>query len=625
MFLHWHGTIYIHLKLKFCDVIEILYNRQDKRYIYLKGPKDEMDALEKYMNKIPEYMFLPAYKGEKKPEIFLNKFRTADTGTVYWAYSGLWKTITDWCNRKSIPVTAMDNEFKYTGVVPGFSKFREIVDSWQLNLKPREYQLRAAWMILSYRQSLSQLATRSGKTLIAYIIFRYMLECCGAHNILMIVPNISLVKQGVDDMKAFKEFFTTETVWAGSELCDSSNLTIGTFQSLVKRVDPKSSKYDPDFLNKFDVVCCDEAHTAKCASIKKILSQPFMKNLKLKFGFTGTLPAEGSIEDFTCTSLLGPKIQDISSRELMDQGFISDIDITQVVVKYPETEQLYDTYIHCGEYLCSKYVLDSKKNKVELPKAEQEFTIRHKKEMPAPLKKAKLEIYKTTFEELTAPDAEKQSTEEEIKLECKKRYTEHLYEICKSVGSNALMLEQMVIHRSKIRLMVIEELLKRFNKNSIVFAHHTEYLKYMYEYFKAKFPDRPVYIIYGDTAEKKREAIKKSLETDTNAILFASYSCIGTGLTLKNLDYGIFAQSFRSDIINKQSLGRGLMLAQDKDKYRLYDIVDWLPTKRLYLQGRSKKKLFEKEKFDTRVVDRSKLAKYLDVQIPSKEGVIAFE
>jgi superfamily II DNA or RNA helicase len=595
-------------------MIDILYNDQDKRYIYLNGDPKELAELEKYMNKIPDYMFLPAFKGEKKPEIFLNKFRTAETGTVYWAYSGLWKTITDWCTSHSVQVTQMDARFKYTGIVPEYQKFKCIVDSWGLNLKPREYQLKAAWLILYYRQSLSQLATRSGKTLIAYIVFRYMLEYCGVHNVLMIVPNISLVKQGVDDMKAFKEFFTTETVWAGSELCDSSNLTIGTFQSLVKRVDPKSPKYDPHFLDKFDVVCCDEAHTAKCASIKKILGQPFIKGLKLKFGFTGTLPKEGSIEDFTCKSLLGPKIQDISSRELMDQGYISDIDITQILVKYPENETLYDTYIRCGEYLCSKYVLDAKKNKIELPKSEQEFTMKHKKEFPAPLKKAKLEIYKDTFEELTAPDAEPK-TEDEIRLECKKRYTDHLYEICKSVGSNALMLEQMMIHRSKLRVKVIEELLSRFKKNSIVFAHHTEYLKYLYEHFKERFPERNVYIIYGETSEKKREKIKKSLETDKDAILFASYSCIGTGLTLKNLDYGIFAQSFRSDIINKQSLGRGLMLAQDKDKYRLYDIVDILPTNRLYMQGRSKKKLFEKEKFDTRVVSMSKLGSYLDTQI----------
>ena len=580
-------------------VIHIRYNPSDLRYIYLQGDSKELSLLEKHLNKIPDYMFLPAYKGQQRPEVFLNKFR-ANGQTVYWAFAGLWKTIYDWCKANSVDVDGIDNFFKYTSAVPPYDDFCNYVADWNLNLNPREYQLKSAWMILNYRQSLSQLATRSGKTLIAYIVFRWMLEH-GAHNILMIVPNTTLVKQGVDDMRDFKEFFTTETVWAGSELCDSSNLTIGTFQSLVKRVDKKSTKYDPDFLNKFDVVCCDEAHTAKCSSIKTILSQPFMKNLKLRFGFTGTLPKEGTIERYTCESLLGPKIQDITSRELMDQGFISDIDVTQILIDYPETDQLLDREIRCAEYLCSEYLYDGtgdNKKKILLPPERREFTIQHEKRLPVPVQDVRCE-------KLLTGD--------------RKGYFDFLYDICKGVGSNALLLEQMLVHRSEERLAVIETLLKHFNKNSIVFAHHTEYLNYLYKYFKERFPDRPVYIITGSTSVKKRDTIKRQLETDHDAILFASYSCIGTGLTLKNLDYGVFAQSFKSDIINKQSLGRGLMLAQDKDKYRLYDIVDKFPTKRLYVQGRLKNKLFKDEKFDCSVINSKYLDSYLWKQIPATQ------
>ncbi len=601
-------------------MITVKYNQSDMRYLYLQGPKDEMEKLEKYMNQIPDYMYMPAYKGEQKPEIFLNKFRVG-TQTVYWVFAGLWKTVFDFCKDNSISIDFPKQEFdymKYTHLVPSFDKFCETVSTWGLNLDPRDYQLKAAWLILSYRQSLSQLATRSGKTLIAYIVFRWLVQYCGAHNVLMIVPNISLVKQGVEDMKNFKEFFVTETVWAGSELCSTSNLTIGTFQSLVKRIDKKSKRYDPDFLNKFDVVCCDEAHTAKCASIKALLMQPFMKDLKLRFGFTGTLPKEGTIDWFTCSSLLGPKIQDIRSRELIDRGFISDIEVTQIVVEHPETDELLDTYIKCGQYLCSEYVLDQKGEKVTLPKEAREFTMVHEKKLPVSTQKIRKEMFVKLADYPKETEDEIDRFTKELRA-AKKRYIDYLYEICKSVGSNSLMLEQMLVHRDQKRLDTIETLLRHFSKNCIVFAHHTEYLKYMHKYFKEKFPDRPIYIIYGDTTEKKREKIKKSLETDKGAILFASYSCIGTGLTLKNLDYGIFAQSFRSDIINKQSLGRGLMLAQDKDKYRLYDIVDVFPTKKLYYQGLSKNKLFKDEKFDIYVVNSTKLENYLDTQLAGVE------
>jgi superfamily II DNA or RNA helicase len=187
--------------------------------------------------------------------------------------------------------------------------------------------------------------------------------------------------------------------------------------------------------------------------------------------------------------------------------------------------------------------------------------------------------------------------DDERELYWREKYVDYLYSICKQTGSNALLLEQMLVHRSQARIRLIDRLLSSFKKNSIVFAHHTEYLKMLHDYFKALYPNRNVYMIHGGTTTKKREQIIANLEKDTDAILFASYACIGTGLTLRNLDYGIFAQSFRSEIINKQSLGRGLMLAEDKEYYQLYDIIDVFPTKRIYRQGLDKRRLYTEEKF----------------------------
>lgn len=573
-------------------MINIQYNKDDLRYIFITGDKIHTDILEATMNKIPDYMFLPAFKGVPKPEIFLNKFRHRDTKQIiYYTYSGLWKYVVDFCASNNIECNTLDSYFKYSQFhsdIGSLDNFIEYVNSWNMNLTPYDYQYKAAWLILNYRQSLSQLATRAGKTLIAYMVFRYALEH-GAHNILMIVPSRPLVRQAVADMQKFKEFFTTETVWSGGELCEGSNLTIGTFQSLVKRFDKKSTKYDPDFFNKFDIVCCDEAHTAKCESIKTILQQNFMKNVKVRFGFSGSLPKDETIEAFACGSLLGPMIQDVRSYELIDRGFISDVRISQYYIEYKENIELYDNYIRCAEYLCSEYVNDENKEHILLPKDEREFTIQHVKRMPVALKHIKNEIIKES-KTMGLNDDERE-------LYWREKYVDYLYSICKQTGSNALLLEQMLVHRSQARIRLIDRLLSSFKKNSIVFAHHTEYLKMLHDYFKALYPNRNVYMIHGGTTTKKREQIIANLEKDTDAILFASYACIGTGLTLRNLDYGIFAQSFRSEIINKQSLGRGLMLAEDKEYYQLYDIIDVFPTKRIYRQGLDKKRLYAEEKF----------------------------
>ena len=85
-------------------------------------------------------------------------------------------------------------------------------------------------------------------------------------------------------------------------------------------------------------------------------------------------------------------------------------------------------------------------------------------------------------------------------------------------------------------------------------------------------------------------------------ILFASYGCVGTGLTLKNIDYGIFAQSFKSEIVVLQSIGRGLLKTETKDKFNIYDIIDVLPTQKIYTQGLAKIKTYKERKYEYNII-----------------------
>ena len=103
------------------------------------------------------------------------------------------------------------------------------------------------------------------------------------------------------------------------------------------------------------MVCIDECHKADCQSIKDILSQDFVKNLKIRFGFSGTLPDEGTIDSFATQALLGPCVQDLTSRELIDSGFLTEPNITQIHIHYRDDDSLVRSYIKYGEYLCSTF------------------------------------------------------------------------------------------------------------------------------------------------------------------------------------------------------------------------------------------------------------------------------
>lgn len=559
-------------------MIKCVYKPTDLRYIFMQSDNlNELVSLESYLNKIPQYQFLPSFAGIPKPEVYLNKFKSKSGNLIYWCHSGLADTISTWCKSNNIVIEGIDDNLKYRNVPITLEQYIEYVNSWHMSITPRPYQYEAAYKILQNKQSLSQLATRAGKTLIAYMVFRYMLEH-GAKKILMIVPSIQLVKQGVTDFSEYAEFFKTETIWAKGEYCESANLTIGTFQSLVMRADPKSKKYNPKFFKAYDVVCVDEAHKLVCKSINTILSQDFIRDTKIRFGFTGTLPEEGTIESFACHSLMGWTIQDISAMELVDEGFLAKPDITQIRIKYPECDALTQACIKCAEYLCSNdKVVDGKK--VTLPKDKQEFTMKYEKVLPFAISEVK-------------------------KLYEPHEYKAYLIDLCKAKGSNLLMLEQMLVHRSKKRLKIIDDLLMTIDKNCIVFAHHTEYLKFLKKHFEERFPDKKVRIIEGSASVKKRQKIIDEMNKENGVILCASYGCCSTGITFKNVDYCIMAQSFKSEIINLQSIGRCMIKTENKDTFYLYDLVDVFPTKKLYTQGLAKIRTYNNEGFKNRIVEK---------------------
>ena len=597
-------------------MIELYYKPSDPRYIYLAHDSQkttmkvlgsdhkykekevyEIQALEAHLNQIPQYMYLPSFAGIKKPVCFLEKYKIGER-VIYYCMRGLWNEIMEWCRSKGISCGGVymlsdygkddkqpDKSFVEIEFNESFEEFKEYVNNWNLNLELRDYQYEAIWKILHYKQSMSQLATRSGKTLMAYVIFRWMLEH-GAHNILMVVPSITLVKQGVQDMKDYKEFFGTEAVWAKGEYCEGANLTIGTFQSLVKRCVKGrtiNKHYNPKFFDKFDVICIDECHKADCESIKQIMSQPFVRDAKMIFGFSGTLPERDTLESYGCQTLLGPCIQDISTMDLVGENYLAKPIITQIRLKYDE--DLDDKYIRYAEYLCSNYKTSGGK-KVLLPKEMRDMNMIHEKVLPIAVKQWKENV--------------------EIGLLSEDAYRENLIDMCKAQGSNLLVLEQMIAEHSEKKLGVICQIIEQWDdKNGIVFAHNEPYIDFLEKYMKERFPDRKIYKIKGATSVKKRtEIIDNMNKNDHNAILIASFGTVSTGITFKNIDYAVFAQSFKSQIIVLQSLGRGLIRTDDKDEFYLYDIIDVLPTGRLKKQGESKIKLYKEKGFDYKIVHR---------------------
>lgn len=578
-------------------MIHFRFTEQDKRYLFLKGDNEQdiknLEALKEHLNLIDPVCYLRTYSGPKFTQDFLFEYTQPTGDKVYYCSIGLWQVVYKFFKENSIEYDGLteNQHFFKIPIKHTFEEFKAIVDSWNLKFTPRPYQYSCAYKILQWRMSVSELATRAGKTMLAYIVFRYAMEYMGMKRILMIVPSIDLVKQGYNDFNEYAEFFNTECVWGGGKLVESANMTIGTFQSLIGFLDKKSKKYNPSFFNGYDCVFVDETHRAKAHQIKTIISQNFMKDVKITFGMTGTLPKEKTIDFYCIHSLLGAKIQAIKPKDLMDAGYISNVDITQVRLNYLDTPERRQIFIKCAEYACCPPIMEinsknpKKKDKVKLKNPE--MLIQYEKDYSG-LSMSKFTIYNNYKYDKDKADLE---------------WIKYLKNCIKaSTSTNMLVVEKMMTHFLDERIEhLCNVILPQCNRNTLILAHHTTYLKHLLDIVKERFPEKHIDIIVGEINAKRRDEIKQMLRDNEDCILLASYGCMSTGITLGNLCFGILFESFASGVVNMQSVGRGLGIVEGKNAYKVFDFVDVLDKnlggKKIYLQGNEKVKIYKEYQY----------------------------
>ena len=187
----------------------------------------------------------------------------------------------------------------------------------------RDYQVQVINEFLKNPQSLQEVATGAGKTLITAALSD-MCEQYGRS--IVIVPNKDLVVQTEKD---YKNLGLDVGVLFGDRKEYDKTHTICTWQSL-SILEKKSKNYEADFpLDDFidGVVCImvDEVHKAKADVLRNLLSGPF-RHVPIRWGLTGTIPKEEH-EAVGCVCSLGPVIGNLSSKELQDRGVLAELDI----------------------------------------------------------------------------------------------------------------------------------------------------------------------------------------------------------------------------------------------------------------------------------------------------------
>lgn len=227
-----------------------------------------------------------------------------------------------------------------------------IVDHFEHSpISPRYYQTEGAKRALKYLNCTEEISTSGGKTLISYMIFRYLLNRKKIKKMLYIVPNVGLVEQSEDKFYEYDEKagfdpppWKSACIYGGSKRRneEEANIVFGTFQSLSKKTE--------EYFAEFDAVCVDETHHAKANSIKGILVK--CSNAKWKFGLTGSLPKEGSCDSFTIQAYLGPNVYTLHSHQLIEEGNATPVHVVGIELDYLEPKvkkNLYELRINKKE------------------------------------------------------------------------------------------------------------------------------------------------------------------------------------------------------------------------------------------------------------------------------------
>ena len=216
-------------------------------------------------------------------------------------------------------------------------------------IRLRDYQVEVINNFLENPQSLQEVATGAGKTIITATLSN-LTETYGRS--LVIVPNKSLVTQTEED---YINCGLDVGVYFGDRKELGKTHTICTWQSLnildKKFKDGSAVLSLAEFLEDVSTIIIDEVHQAKAEILKKLLTQN-LRNSPIRWGLTGTIPKE-KFEFESIHASIGPVIGQVTAKELQDKGVLSNCHVNIV--------QLIDTVAHRDYQSELKYLVTNEK------------------------------------------------------------------------------------------------------------------------------------------------------------------------------------------------------------------------------------------------------------------------
>lgn len=515
----------------------------DNKFLILRNLNNyELNSVREFFTKEPDNSWVVKKKNPwfETETSFLNNFGMLPIGLwtelVRYAYLKNVRLDFDPKINEILQDTKIEfNTFKY--YVDGL--FEKAVDENGNSVEMRSYQLEGVFKLLKFRKACVEVTTSGGKTLMSYILFKFLRDVKQVKKTLYIVPNKNLAVQSYEKYDKYEDWVQGSHNYLPAYLCGdmpkkqrekvpNADVLFATYQSL-------SNIKENEFFDKFDSVIVDECHHSRASTIKRILKR--CHNTKYVFGMTGTFPKEDSFDRFVIESFIGPLIFKLTAFELIN------------VHKAATPIYVINTYLNYASESEKKMLYESRKMKDK-----------------------------------------------------------------DDVGTGMRLLEQemMFVNKNYNRMKYICDLVSKSKQNTLVLFNEVKdskgYGRKIFEYLKEN-TDKTVFYADGHTDAKTRDYYNKRMDEDEtcNTVIVGSQGTYSEGIDIANIGIIILAESFKSENILRQSIGRGMRLG-NKEKVVMFDIIDdlrygedgdkdWLRNNYLWKQHLERTKAYKEHQF----------------------------
>lgn len=307
--------------------LSIIIKKYNETWVRLDADPIILQAIaDEYTFKPPHMKFHPLVKSGK----WDGRVKLYNIGKNLFPYGLLFK-LHEWLKRKNIIIEFMD--FEKSETMYSEDEINDFAQNLKFPFALRDYQLQCIQTGLSKRKCALLSPTGTGKSAIIYMITRMIRDRFNESNVLIMVPNLSLIQQMSGDFADYsvniKDYSKEcQLIFAGQNKKIEKNVVISTYQSLQHL--PK------EYFQQFDALLVDECHTGSSVdakAIKKIVE--YCINAKYKIGTTGTID-DGLLNEISINAMYGKIYKFTNTRREIDRGNLSDILIHQIRLKYPE-------------------------------------------------------------------------------------------------------------------------------------------------------------------------------------------------------------------------------------------------------------------------------------------------